>query len=97
MSFHVEWAQGIEIDYDSSDGRRGMVESDANTLNAVSSDGNVLLPPLARRDVREIRDEAIRILGERERRSDGIGKIDFDGYFVRVGDDTNVVDQCLRS
>ena len=74
-----------------------MVESDSNTLDAVSSDGNVLLPPLARRDVGEIRDEAIWILGERKRRSDGIGKIDLDRYFAGVGDDTNVVDYCLRS
>jgi hypothetical protein len=73
-----------------------MVQSDANTLDAVSPD-RYKLAPLAGRDVGEIRDEAVWMLREGERRNNGIGKIDLDGYSAGVGDDANVVDDRLRS
>jgi hypothetical protein len=82
---------GVKVDHHTSGGWTGMVQSNPDSLDAVSSYRNVL-QPMPGRDIRKIGDHSIWILAERQCRSDGFRQFDIDGDFVAVGGDPHVAD-----
>src|SRR5580765_8270179 len=82
----------VKVDHHTSGVWTGMILSNPNSLDAVSSYRNGLLQPVPGRDVRKIGDYSIWILAESQSRSDGFRKFDIDGDFVAAGRDSHVAD-----
>lgn len=82
----------VEVDHHTSGVWTGMVLSNPNSLDAVSSYRNGLLQPGPGRNVRKIGDQSIWILAERQTRSDGFREFDIDGDFVAVVGDPHFAD-----
>src|SRR5580765_8839606 len=82
----------VKVDHHTSGVWTGMILSNPNSLDAVSSDRNGLLQPVPGRDVRKIGDQSIWILAESQSRRDRFREFDIDGDFVAFGRDSHVAD-----